>query len=133
MKYPELKDDPRSVEKWPYSRAEVEKMDGFSAKAAGDAGTKIMKKLGIDWVTYNGEKMPYWTPIKGKHYKLIRMIMTEKLKQNPQVKKVLLETEDLILLPDHKTNPNDPPAWKYNQIWMEIRKDLQKSGGSFPE
>jgi predicted NAD-dependent protein-ADP-ribosyltransferase YbiA (DUF1768 family) len=50
--------------------------------------------------------------------------MMEKLKQNPKVKNILLSTGDLKLIADHHTKSSDPPAWKYYQIWMEIRSKL---------
>ena len=28
-------------------------------------------------------------------------------------------------MPDHITKPTDPPAWKYYQIWMELREKIQ--------
>jgi predicted NAD-dependent protein-ADP-ribosyltransferase YbiA (DUF1768 family) len=125
MKYPESSADVRlSVIKWPYSRAAVEQMGGFAAKKAGDAGSMAMKKLKIDWVTFEGRKFIYKTAIKGEHYKIIYAAMLEKLKQNPKVKEVLLKTGNLELLPDHKVGKNDPPAWRYYKIWMQIRETL---------
>lgn len=125
MKYPETKNDIRSKHKgWPHSRAQVEKMDGFAAKTAGDYGSKMMKRLKIDWVTFKGEKFVYRTAHRGRHYQIIRAAMLEKLKQNKKVKEVLLSTGDLTLRPDHHTRVTDPPAWKYYQIWMELRRQL---------
>ena len=49
----------------------------------------------------------------------------EKVKQNPEVNKVLLSTGDLILKPDHLQEPNAPAAWHYYEILMEIRTQLQ--------
>ena len=50
----------------------------------------------------------------------------EKVKQNPEVKKVLLSTGDLILKPDHRQEPNAPAAWHYYEILMQIRTELRK-------
>lgn len=125
MKYPENNNDIRAKKaKWPYLRSEVEKMDAFSAKKAGDLATKIMKKMGVNYVTFNNVKLIYWTELKGEHYHLIRYAMLTKLLQNKEVQKVLKRTKGLILLPDHLTKSSDPPAWKYNEIWMEIRDQL---------
>lgn len=127
MKYPEGRGDVRaSLKSWPYSREEVAGMQGFPAKKAGDYGTKMMKLLNINWVSFKGEQFIYRTPKKGKHYKIIREAMIEKLRQNPKVRDVLVATGDLELLPDHHTKASDPPAWKYYQIWMEIRDELLK-------
>jgi len=48
------------------------------------------------------------------------------VKQNPEVKKVLLSTGDLILKPDRHQEPNAPAAWRYYEILIEIRSELQK-------
>lgn len=127
MKYPELKNDPRDKTTfWKYKRAEVEQMDGFSAKKAGGDGSKVMKQLKIDWVSFEGKKIIYKENKKGEHYKIIRAAMMAKLHQNPKVKEILLKTKNLELLPDHKVGKNDPPAWRYYTIWMEIRSKLKR-------
>jgi len=48
------------------------------------------------------------------------------MKQNPEVKKVLLATGDLILKPHHHQEPNAPTAWRYYEILTQIRGELQK-------
>jgi predicted NAD-dependent protein-ADP-ribosyltransferase YbiA (DUF1768 family) len=127
-KYPEGPKDERLKPqvKWPHTREEVGGMTAFKAKAAGDEAESIMKQLGIDWVTYRGRKMKYFEDAKGDFYKLIVAAMKEKLKQNPKVREVLLKTGDLKLLPDHHQEAGAPPAWRYNEIWMEIRDELRK-------
>lgn len=127
MKYPESETDPRALFKglsWPHSRRQVSQMVAFEAKKAGDLGSENMKKMGIDWVTYRGERMEYRSPNKGKHYQIIRRAMAAKLQQNPEVRRVLQATGDLILRPDHHQPTDAPPAWKYFQIWMELRSEL---------
>ena len=127
MKYPEgPKDIRNSIGSPEHSREEVTQMLGFPAKKAGDLANKTMKLLNIDWVTFEGEQFSYRTSKKGKHYRIIRAAMMEKLKQNPKVKNILLSTGDLKLIADHHTKSSDPPAWKYYQIWMEIRSELRK-------
>jgi predicted NAD-dependent protein-ADP-ribosyltransferase YbiA (DUF1768 family) len=127
MKYPENRTDMRfQFQDWHHTREEVEQMSGFSAKKAGDLGTLAMKKLKINWVSFQGEKLVYRTPDKDSHYKIIRKAMLEKLRQNPKVRRILLATRELVLMPDHKANKTDPPAWKYYKIWMEIRESLLK-------
>ena len=64
--------------------------------------------------------MKYWSKEKGDHYRLIVEAMRAKLEQNPGVKKILLSTGDLILLPDHKQEPDPPAEWQYFKIWMEL-------------
>ncbi len=100
-------------------------MEGFAAKKAGDFASRVMKQMNINWVTFAGQRMAYRTTEKGEHYKIIREAMQRKLIQHPKVKDVLFATGDLKLLPDHKVGKNDPPAWRYYQIWMEIRSTLR--------
>ena len=129
MKYPENAKDERAKYpgiKWDLKRSEIEKMSGFKAKRAGKQGSQNMKTMGIDWVSFEGEKMVYRTLNKGRHYDVIREAMRQKVRQNPEVKRILLATGDLKLRPDHKTREPSPPAWKYYQIYMEIRSELMK-------
>ncbi len=110
---------------WDFTRDEVESMTAFEAKEAGDMGSTNMHMMGIDWVTHRGRKMDYHTPEKGDHYDVIVRAMRAKLQANPEVRRVLLATGDLTLRPDHKQGENPPPAWRYCDIWMEIREELQ--------
>lgn len=125
MKYPEGQEDPRSVLAYPFTREEVSAMTAFTAKDAGKIGEQKMKELGIDWVTYQGQQMVYCSVIPGLHYALIKRAMEEKVKQNPEVKKILLMTGDLKLRPDHHSEGCQAPEWRYYDLWMEIRSDLQ--------
>jgi hypothetical protein len=131
MKYPEDPDDPRAQYPglvWQHTRAEVSQMVAFEAKAAGDLGTANMKRMGINWVTFEGQRLPYRVPEKGAHYRLIVAAMRAKLAQNPKVEALLLRTDHLVLKPDHKQEENPPPAWRYFDIWMELRAELQQAG-----
>lgn len=124
LKYPEGPGDERLKVKWPHTREEVAAMTAFDAKDAGKEANAIMKQLGIDWVTYRGKRIAYRENAKGDFYSLILAAEWEKLKQNPQVREILLKTGDLVLRPDHQQSANEPPAWKYHEIWMEIRRQL---------
>jgi predicted NAD-dependent protein-ADP-ribosyltransferase YbiA (DUF1768 family) len=129
MKYPEGPTDPRATYPgitWKHTRAEVAQMIGHEAKAAGDLGTANMKEMGIDWVTFESKRMTYWTPKRGEHYDLIVRATREKVRQNPRVRDVLLSTGDLILRPDHHQASDSPPAWRYCEILMSLRAELQK-------
>jgi len=130
LKFPELKNDERIHQdtKWNYTREQVSSLSSFAAKAAGTEASQNMKTLGIDWVTFEGKKINYRENKKGEFYQLIKEVMLEKIKQNSNVKKILLQTGDLRLMPDHLQEPNSPPAWKYFEIWSEIREDLKKGG-----
>jgi predicted NAD-dependent protein-ADP-ribosyltransferase YbiA (DUF1768 family) len=129
MKYPENAADPRATFpglEWKYTREQVAGLTGFEAKAAGDLASANMKRMGIDWVTFEGEQMVYRPAKPSKHYQLIVEATWEKVKQNPEVKKVLLSTGDLVLKPDHHQEPNPPAAWRYYEILTDIRSELQK-------
>ena len=127
MLYPEEPDDPRAKDKlvtWKYTREQVAQMTAFEAKAAGTLAEENMKTLGIDWCTFEGKRFLYRSATPGEHYKLILAAMRAKADQNPKVKRILLATGDLILKPDHHGEENPPPEWLYNDIWMQIRKEL---------
>ncbi|MFN0151854.1 MAG: hypothetical protein ACKVU1_14235 [bacterium] len=129
MKYPEGPDDPRARHAdvvWPHTRDEVAQLTAFEAKAAGSAAEANMKRMGITWVTFEGERLEYRTAERGRHYALIVSATREKVRQNPDVESVLLSTGDLILRPDHHQEPNPPPAWRYYDILTEIRTELQR-------
>jgi len=129
MLYPEGPDDPRARFAgitWPHTREAVAQMTAFAAQAAGTLGEENMKKMGIDWVTFEGKRITYWSKEKGEHYRLIVEAMRAKLEQNPKVKEILLSTGDLVLLPDHIPEEDPPVEWRYCQIWMELRSELQE-------
>jgi len=104
-------------------------MVGFQAKTAGDLASENMKTMGIDWVSFEGRRMKYWTQEKGEHYDLIVEITRAKIRQNPQARDVLLSTGDLTLRPDHRQSADVPPAWRYHEILMMIRTELLNSDG----
>jgi predicted NAD-dependent protein-ADP-ribosyltransferase YbiA (DUF1768 family) len=129
MKYPEGPDDPRAKFaglEWKYTRDQVARMIAFEANAAGALASKNMEQMHITWVSFEGQRFEYKPSAPGEHYKLIVAATWEKVKQNPEVKKVLLSTGDLILKPDHQQEANAPAAWKYYEILMQIRSELQK-------
>jgi predicted NAD-dependent protein-ADP-ribosyltransferase YbiA (DUF1768 family) len=129
MKYPEGPNDPRSKFpdlKWKYTRDEVAQLTAFDAKKAGDLASANMKKMGIDWVTFEGKQMPYRPAEPGEHYRLIVEATREKVRQNPEVRRVLLATGNLVLKPDHHQEPNAPAAWRYYDILTQIRTELQR-------
>lgn len=128
MLYPEGPDDPRAKAEgveWKYTRDQVAQMTAFEAKAAGTLAEENMKKLGIDWVSFEGKRFPYRSAEPGEHYRLIVDAMRAKLEQNPEVKRILLATGDLTLRPDHHEEQNASPEWHYYEIWMRIRAEIQ--------
>lgn len=128
MKYPEGPDDPRAKFpglEWEHTRDEVAALTAFEAKEAGDVGSRNMRRMGIDWVTFEGKRLKYRPAEPGEHYRLIVAATWEKVRQNPEVKRVLLATGDLVLKPDHRQPPDSPAAWRYYEILTEIRRQLQ--------
>ncbi|MDQ1469663.1 MAG: hypothetical protein QOJ99_1143 [Bryobacterales bacterium] len=130
MLYPEGAADPRAKFpgiQWEHTREQVAQMTAFMAKDAGTLGEDNMRKMKIDWVTFEGRRFTYWSAERGEHYNLIVAAMHAKLDQNAKVKDTLLATGDLILRPDHYQEENAPAEWRYYQVWMDIRLELQKT------
>lgn len=112
--------------KYRFSRQQVAEMVGFEAKGAGEEAEDIMKQIGVDWVSYDGQVMPYRSKKPGKHYDLIVEALWAKVRQNPKVKDVLMSTGNLTLIPDHIMESDAPPEWHYNEIWMTIRDQIRR-------
>jgi predicted NAD-dependent protein-ADP-ribosyltransferase YbiA (DUF1768 family) len=106
-------------------------MTGFDAKHAGTLAEANMKAMGITWVTFEGARFEYKPAQPGRHYQLVVAATWEKVLQNPEVKRVLLSTGDLILKPDHHQEPDAPAAWRYFDILMSIRSQLQQQPSTF--
>jgi predicted NAD-dependent protein-ADP-ribosyltransferase YbiA (DUF1768 family) len=127
MLYPEGPSDPRAKAPgivWLHTREEVMGMTAFEAKDAGTAAEENMRKMRINWVTFEGRRFPYRSKKQGAHYRLILEAMRAKLEQNPRVRQILLSTGNLILRPDHIEEPDPPPEWLYFRIWTDIRAEL---------
>jgi hypothetical protein len=127
MLYPEGPKDPRAKFKgieWKYTREQVAQMTAFEAKSAGTLAEENMKRMGINWVTFEGKRLTYRNSKPANHYRLIVDAMWAKVRQNPEVSKVLFSTGNLVLKPDHHGEQNAPPEWRYYEVWMQIRKQL---------
>lgn len=128
MKYPENATDPRNSDlvTWPYTRDQVAMMVDREAKKAGDLANKNMEKLGINWITYRGEKIDYKGKDQKRHYELVFAATYEKIQQNEDIKQLLLKTGNLKLMADHHQKPDSPPAYDYPAIAMKIRSQLSE-------
>jgi hypothetical protein len=130
MKYPDPNDvnDIRNnhVEKYPYTRNEVYLLSGFESKKAGTIANKINKQLGINWISYKKLKFNYKDLKQGSklHFKIIKQATLEKIIQNEEIKKLLIRTRGLKLMPDHTQSKRSPMSYYYHQIIMKIRKDI---------
>ncbi len=130
LKYPENAEDPRNQNPevhWEYTRQEVTQLTMFEAKKAGDKANENMRKLGIAWVTYQGQRFEPKASGAQTHYNLIYRASVAKVEQNPAIKALLIKTGNLKLLPDHKQDPHETPAYKYFDIYMKIREGLSDS------
>jgi hypothetical protein len=128
MLYPEDERDLRASFaglRWKHTRAQVAQMTAFDAKAAGGLAEENMKTMGITWVTFEGKRIEYRPAVPGEHYRLIVAATREKVRQNPEVRRVLLATGDLVLKPDHHQERGAPAAWRYFEILAAIRTELR--------
>lgn len=129
MKYPEDPNDLRANQPdlvWEHSREEVTQMVAFEAHEAGEKAERNMAAMGIDWITFEGVRIRFKGEGRSRHYAIIEAATRAKVHQNPEVKAVLLRTGNLIFRPDHLTGEDDPPAWRYYDIYMKIRAELRK-------
>lgn len=129
MLYPEGEDDPRARFpglQWRHTRDDVSHLSAFDAKRAGELAEENMIRMGIKWVSFEGERFEYRPTISGRHYQLIVEAMWAKVRQNAEVERVLLATGDLVLKPDHPQEPNAPDAWRYYEILAGIRSELER-------
>ena len=128
MKYPEGPEDARAEGSWPHTRADVAGWIGQRALRAGEHAEAEMRRLGIEWVSYQGEQIPYGPAGENQLRALIEAACRAKLDQNPEVRRVLLATGDLRLRPDHR-NPLKPgiDAWPFHEIWMQLREELRRA------
>lgn len=129
MKFPENDKDERSKlsNKWPNKRSEVEQMTAFEALKAGKKAGEIMKEINISWISFNSEKIDYKGKDIDKHYEIIEAAARAKIDQNPEVKKILLATGELILKPDHYEDKDGTKTWRYYEIYMKLRTELKKA------
>lgn len=135
LAYPEGPEDLRAQATnvdWPYTRAQVSQMVGFEAKEAGARAEANMAALGINWITFEGQRMPYWSRERDEHYQLIHRVLWEKIRQNSELRDLLLRTGDLVLVPDNYDSLRNLPAWRYFDIYMEIRQSLKEGSAGPP-
>lgn len=129
MKYPETENDPRWswAKNWKYTRAQVTQLNGYAAKSAGNYANFLMDKNDANWVTFEGKVLTFATKEPQEHYRLIWEASIEKLRQNPEVLKILLSTKDLKLRPDHQVSDEAPQEWHYYQLWTKLRELVQNN------
>ncbi len=129
MKYPESTSDLRMkiLGAWPMKRSEVAALTAFEALKAGKEAEKLMVANKINWVSFSGFKIDYKGNDSEAFYEVIEAATRAKIDQNPEVKKTLLATGDLILKPDHHEDKDGTKAWKYYEIYMKLRGDLKSN------
>ena len=122
MKFPSHEEDPRHTgSRLKYTREQVMKLSASKARLAGIEAGEKMKRMGINWVSFDSLTFPYRENKRGQHYQLIFMAYLQMLDQNPGVKKLLIETKGLKLVSDTAIEKELPPAWKFWEILMAIR------------
>lgn len=130
MKLPEENPkDPRLAKEksWPKKRSDVEAQTAFEALRSGKAAEKLMIAHDIKWVSFNGLKMEYKGKDADAFYDIIEAATRAKIDQNSEVKKTLLATGDLKLRPDHHEDKDATSAYRYYDIYMKLRSELQKN------
>lgn len=130
MKLPEdYPADPRWAKQsqWPIKRNEVENQTAFEALKSGKDAQKIMKEHGITWVSFRGLKIDYKGNDVLAFYDVIEAATRAKIDQNPEVKKILLSTGNLKLRPDHHEDSDATIAYRYYDIYVKLRTELQKN------
>jgi hypothetical protein len=130
LKYPdpEMPHDIRhTVSEWPHTRDAVAAMVAFEAKDAGNAAKNIYLRYNFHMVNWFGYFFDYTNHPEGSayHYVLIKRALKAKLDQNPGLWDLLMKTGCLVLKPDHYVEENDPPSYRYYQIFMELRSERQ--------
>lgn len=127
MKFPEGSQDIRFKKEssWPKLRQEVAALTAFEALKAGRQADEVMLKQNINWVSFEGYKMEYKGKDTDAYYDVIEAATRAKIDQNPEVKKVLIATGDLVLRPDHHEDKVKTKAWKYYDIYMKLRAELK--------
>ena len=129
MKYPEGRDDPRAIFpglRWEHTRDEVAAMTGSEAKRAGDKANANMRRMEINWVTFEAERIAYKHEGAPRHYEIILAVSREKVRQNANVADILKQTGDLVLRPDHQQDTDATPSYRYYEIYMKIRDEIRK-------
>ncbi len=85
-----------------------------------------MKKYKINWISYLSKKFNYKDMAAGSDYhtEIIFQALWFKVTQNEDIKKLLLETGDLKLRPDHLQPDMAPQSYRYHDTLMFIRVRL---------
>lgn len=130
LKYPdpEIPEDERhAITEWEFTRAQVEAMVDRVAKGAGNSANKVYAKYKLKNINWGTHFFSYNDMAEGSqyHYVLIKRALRAKLDQNAGLWELLMKTGCLTLRPDHIMSENDPPSYKYFNIYMELRSERQ--------
>ena len=127
LKFPEGPNDERLKDpsiKWEFTREQVQQLSSFEAKHAGEIASANMKKLGINWISYKGEKIEYKGSGQQRHYEIILSASRAKLAAHPEIMSILMRTKGLKFFADHRVRADDPPAYRYYDIYMKLRDEV---------
>ena len=127
LRYPEGPSDPRLADgvKWSHTREEVAGLTGLQAHRAGERAEDNMRALGIGWVSFQGERIEYLGAGHERYAELVEEASLAKLRQDPQLERLLLSTGDLRLRPDYRSKADTVPASLYCEVWTRIRARLR--------
>ena len=79
----------------------------------------------------NGLKqISYKSAEPGENFRRIEEVTRAKVRQNPEVRRILLSIGDLILKPDHHQEKDARAAWRYYDILMKIRDELRREAAA---
>jgi predicted NAD-dependent protein-ADP-ribosyltransferase YbiA (DUF1768 family) len=128
LKYPDpaQPQDPRhAITGWEHTRAEVAMMVASEAKAAGSKANALYRRHNLKNISYGSQFFDYVDHAEGSriHLGIIRRAMSAKLEQTAGLWDLLLKTKCLALKPDHKVGDNDPPAYRYYELYMNFREE----------
>ena len=129
LKFPdsELTNDPRQELNYPFAREEVAAMNGSEALAAGKIADKIMEEHKINWVSFEGKTMITCSKKPQDLRYLMKEAMIKKYRYNQEVRRILKATGNLAIKMEAFHDRCDAPETRVDQLWTEIRKDLDRS------
>jgi hypothetical protein len=130
MKYPDTSfenDERLSISGWKNTREQVFQMYSWDSKEAGNFANQMYADNNLKFINYFEHKFIYTDGKEGSefHLALITRAITAKVMQNPELKNLLLQTKGLRLRPDHIMSEKILPSFKYHEILMKIRDEME--------
>jgi hypothetical protein len=105
-------------------------MTAFEAKDAGTLAEENMRKMAIDWVTFEGRRIPYRSVAKGEHYRLIVEAMRAKRNRIPRCAKSCWPPELWYCGPTTPPSPESRPNGGTTRFGWEFAKRCRGARGA---